>query len=781
LINEIAKVLDPFVLVLDDFHVITDPQAYDAVIFLLDNLPPNMHLVISSRADPPWPLARLRAGREMTELRTNDLRFTSGETASFLNKVMKLDLSPKDLLALEKRTEGWIAGLQIAALSMQGRKDVSGFIKAFSGSHRFILDYLVEEVLDRQPHSIQDFLLQTSILERLTGPLCETVAGRTDGQEMLEYLETANLFVAPLDDERCWYRYHRLFADLLRKRLRRTQPDLLPVLHRRASEWYEKNGLVAEAVSYALQAQDVQRAAQLVGGTGLAMLEHGELRVLERRLQTLVDEETQSEPWLGIARAWILAFTARPDAVEPLVCRVEQMAASREPTSTGRTPSESEWQHLCGHIAAVRACVAILQGDSSQTAQFSQDALEHLPADDAMTRAWAAMVLGLSLHQMGDSEGVDRAFSEAVAISQAIGASHVAVLVLCNVAAVQIERGELRKASDSLRDALQVADAYAGRAGRKLPVSAYAHTNLGYLLLEWNDLEAALGHLQEAIRLSKRWGEPLRLTGAYLGLAKLLQAKGDALGALEALQNARQTAGQFSPWLTARVDRVEASIRLRQGDTATAFHWADSHWDVASHYLTTHEYWYACLFRAQIDLARGRPDRALDLLKQVYQEAQGPAGKDALIGALVLQAIALQAKPDQALAALERALSLAEPEGYVRTFISEGAPMGELLGQAAARGIALDYVDKLLAALEGEPKSDRRTISPGASPMVEPLSERELEVLRLLTTHLSSTEIARQLVISVHTVRSHIKNIYGKLNVHSRADAVRRAKELRLL
>jgi len=781
LINEIAQDPASFVLVLEDFHVITDQSVNDGIAFLLNNLPPRLHLILSSRADPPWPLARLRASRQMTELRADDLRFTSEEATAFLNDVMMLDLSREDIAALEDRTEGWIVGLQMAAVSMRGRRDVSAFIKAFTGTHRFVLDYLAEEVLDQQPRSIRDFLLQTCILERLTGSLCDAVTQGTDGQVILNQLEQANLFLIPLDDERNWYRYHHLFADLLHKRLSHTQPDLLPSLHRRASEWYEKNGLVAEAVSYALQAKDVQRAAQLVGGTGLAMLEHGELRVLERWLHTLVDEEMRSEPWLCIAQAWILAFTARPDAVDPLVRRVEQMAAGREPTSTGRTLSESEWQHLCGHVAAVRACVAILQGDSSRTAQLSQDALERLPAHDAMTRAWAAMVLGLSLHQTGDAEGVDWAFSEAVATSQAIGDSHVAVLVLCNVAAVQIERGELRKAGDSLREAMQVADAYAGRAGCKLPVSAYAHTTLGYLLLEWNDLEAALGHLQEAVHLSKRWGEPLRLTGAYLALAKLLQAKGDPQGALEAIRNAKQTAGHFSPWLTARVARVEALICLRQGDTATAFRWADSHKDAGARYLTTPEHWYTCLLRAQIDLARGRPDRALDLLKQVYQEAHGPAGKDVLISSLVLQAIALQAKPDQALAALERALSLAEPEGYVRVFVGEGAPMGELLRQAAARGIALDYVNKLLAALEGETKDDRRTISPGASPMVESLTDRELEVLRLLTTHLSSTEIARQLVISVHTVRSHIKNIYGKLNIHSRADAVRRAKELGLL
>jgi len=781
LINEIAEGPEALALVLDDYHLVEAQPIHEALAFLLDHLPSQMHLVIATRADPPLPLSRLRGRGLLTELRTADLRFTPDEAAAFLNQVMGLGLSAEDVAALETRTEGWIVGLQMAALWLQGRDSerIAHFVSAFTGSHRYILDYLTDEVLLQQPESVRTFLLQTAILDRLTGPLCDAVTGRDGSQEMLERLDAANLFIIPLDDERRWYRYHHLFADLLRKRLSQTQPDLLPALHRRASEWYEKNGLIAEAVSYALQARDVQRAARLVGGTGLAMLEHGDLRVVERWLDTLVDEEVRSEPWLCIARAWISAFTTRLDAVEPLLHKVEQAAAGREPTSTGRTLSESEWQHLCGHIAAVRACVALLQGDRLRTAELIQDALELLPADDAMTRAWAAMVLGLNLHQRGDVEGADQALSEAVAISRATGDSHVAVLVLCNVAAVQIERGQLRKAGDSLRDALQVADAYAGRAGRKLPVSAYAHLTLGSLLLEWNDLEAALGHLQEGIRLSNRWGEPLRLTGAYLHLANLLQARGDAQGALEAIHQAKQTAGHLSPWLTARVTMVEALICLRQGDTATAFRWADSHPDAATRYFGPHGHWYACLVRAQIDLARGRPDKVLDLLKQVWQEAQGPAGKDALIGSLVLQAIALQAKPDQALAALERALSLAEPEGYVRTFVDAGAPMAALLriaasrGIAAAPGVAQDYVGKLLAAF-GE------VASPSA-PLIEPLSERELEVLRLLAAGLSNREIAAELFLAVGTVKKHTSNIYGKLNVHKRTQAVARAKELGLV
>jgi LuxR family maltose regulon positive regulatory protein len=372
-------------------------------------------------------------------------------------------------------------------------------------------------------------------------------------------------------------------------------------------------------------------------------------------------------------------------------------------------------------------------------------------------------------------------------MSRATRDSHVTVVVLGNIAAVQIGRGQLRKAADSLRDALQVADAYAERAGRELPVSAYAHMNLGFLFLQWNDLQAAWDHLQEGVRLSRRWGEPLRLSGAYLQLADLLQARGDAQGALEAIHQAKQTAGDFSPWVTARVAMVEALICLRQGDTATALRWADSHSDAAPHYFGPDELWQANLVRAQIELARGRVDQALDLLRQVSQEAEGPAGRHALIGSLVLQAVALQAKPDQALAALERALFLAEPEGYVRIFVDAGAPMSRLLREAVAQGIAPQYARSLLAALDAEPKHARQpTALPQSaarptSPLVEPLTERELQVLRLLATRLSSTEIAEQLFLSPNTVRSHMKNIYSKLDVHSRQRALDRASDLGLL
>jgi LuxR family maltose regulon positive regulatory protein len=776
LINESASIPGQIVLILDDYHLITTQSIHDALTFLLDHLPPQMHLFIAGRSDPPLLLSRLRGRGQLSEVRTAELRFTPDEAADFLKDVMSLTLSADDVDALETRTEGWAVGLQMAGLAMQrlGTERIARFVTAFSGSQRYILDYLTEEVLGQQPESVRAFLLHTAVLPRLTAPLCDAVTGRANGQDMLDRLDAANLFLVPLDDERRWYRYHQLFADLLRKHLSQMQPDLVATLHRRASEWYEQSGLIAEAVSHALQAGDMQRVAGLVGGTGLHMLEHSELRVLERWLDTSVDEELRSEPWLCIARAWMSAFMGQLDAVEPLLHEVEQTAAGVEPSSTRDSLTDIEEQHIRGHVAAVRACVALLQDDRLQTAEHTRDALQLLPVDDAVTRAWAEMVLGLTLHQSNDVEAADQAFSKALTTSRATGDSHVAVLVLCNFAVVQVERGQLRQAVGSLREALQVANVYAVRAGRELPVSAYALSTLGYISVERNELQAAEAHLKESIRLSKDWGEPLRLSGAYLGFAQLCQARGDNQAASEAIRLARKAAGHLSPWLTARVALVEASISLRQGDTATAFHWADAYRDAGHRQLTPHERWEACLLQARIELVRGQIERALDLLEQAAQEARERADNHALIGSLALQAVALkqQGRLDQALTALERALLLAEPEGFVRTFLDEGEPMAALLRILASRGIALDYVSQLLAAFgEAAP----------SVPLIEPLTERELAVLRLVAAGLSNRDIAAELVLAVGTVKKHTSNIYGKLYVHNRTQAVARARELDLL
>ena len=763
----------PFFLVLDDFHVITDPQVNDSLASLLDNLPPQMHLVLSGRADPPWPLARLRVCGELTELRTDDLRFTPTEAAAFLNDVMGLGLSAGDIAALDARTEGWIAGLQMAALSMQGRQDVSRFIKAFSGSHRFILDYLVEEVLDQQPSDIQEFLLKTSILERMTAPLCDAVTGRDDSQAVLTRLEQANLFLIPLDDERNWYRYHHLFADLLRVRLEGTRPEQTLALHRQASEWYEQNGLIAEAVSHALAAGDLKRVERLVEGNALAILDHGELTTLVGWLDALPDEVVRSRPWLCVTRAWALAYAGQLDAVEPLLQHArEALDRSKEHTDT---------QRMTGHIAAIRAYIAYVRGDGSGTARLAGKALEHLPEEDSMARGFAATMLSVSLRMSGDLASAEQAFVDAIVISQAAGDSHVAVTALCDLAGLQRMQGEFHRAVATCQDALQLADEHSRRSGWRLPVVGHVYGRMSQVLYEWNDLEAAVHYSTEGIKLCEQGQLTEILVDNYVYLAAALQAIGDAGGALGAIRQARKVASTLSRWYVFMVDAYEIGLRLAQGDVVAVAGWVEDVLGVEGQ--PGSRYGFKCTTLAWALIAQDRLDEAWEVLALPLEDAEAAGAMSFVIKILVLQALILQAqsKVDQALVVLERALSLAEPEGYVRTFIDEGEPMGELLRKAAARGIAVDYVGRLLAALEKDTEVKRQLGKTHPASMVEPPSERELEVLRLLTTHLTSNDIAKALFISVNTVRSHIKSIYSKLDVHSREDAVQRAEKLDLL
>ena len=800
LINEIAAIPQgdrkdrPYVIILDDYHLITAQPIHDALTFLLNHLPPQMHLAIVGRADPPLPLARLRARDQLTELRAADLRFIPNEVAAFLNDRMGLGLSAEDIAALEARTEGWIAGLQMASLALQGtllmrgRKDVTAFIKAFSGSHRFILDYLVEEVLDRQSSDIQDFLLKTSILERMTAPLCDAVTGRDDSQMILARLEQANLFLVPLDDERRWYRYHHLFADLLRSRLEQSPPSIPPAsgreerggapdLHRRASEWYEQNGLIAEAVSHAFAAGDFEQMARLVEGNALAMMDHGELTALVRWLDSLPNDMLHSQPWLCVARAWALIYAGQMDALEPLLLDAEEALLKI-------SSCEADFdEHVAGHIISIRAYTLVLRGDMSRAAKLARKALERLPEQDLMTRGWTMSLLANALRWSNDLAAADRAFAEASAISKAADDSHVAVDVLCDWAGLQIMQGQLHKAVTTCLDALALANDYAAQSGRQLPVTGYAHVRLSVVLRQWNDLEAALRHAREGIHLSEQWGWAEILIGGYVNLAKALKAIGDMGGALNATQKARRAARGVSPWFKAYTAALEARLWLAQGDTEAAYRWAsqESKLSVGDKPGFQYEFVYLTLVRVRIAQDRGDPGRlekALGMLARLLRMAEAAGAMGYGIEILILQALALQAqgKMDQALIPLERALTLAETEGYVRTFIDEGGPMGELLRQAAARGIKLDYVSALLTALESETKT--KGVHPS---LVEALSERELEVLRLLATGLANKEIAQTLFIAVGTVKQHLKSIYVKLQVHNRTEAAGRAGDMGLL
>jgi LuxR family maltose regulon positive regulatory protein len=664
LINKVAHVPGSFALVLDDVHLIAGPRVHDALTFWLDNVPPQMHLVLSGRADPPWPLARLRARREMIELRTRDLRFTSEEAASFLNEVMQLDLSPEDVAALEARTEGWIVGLQMAALSMRGRNDVSDFVEAFSGSHRFILDYLVEEVLDQQPQDIQGFLLKTSILERMTASLCNAVTGTDEGQPILTQLEQANLFLVPLDDERRWYRYHHLFADLLRSRLEQTQLEEVPALHRRASEWYEGKGQIVEAVGHALVAGDVEWIEHLVAGNALVMIYHGELATVVGWLDALPGEVMRSRPWLCVAHAWALAYAGQLDGIERLLQDAEKVLAGPDEQIETLGLRSAEVQNITGHISAIRAYAAALMGESSYAVELARAALRRLPEVDLTVRGVTALVLGCALRSEGDLAAAAQAFAEAIAISRATGDSHpgLAVDALWEQAVLQLAQGQLRNVMRTCEEALHLAHQYTRRGGRQLPVTGYTYSLMSYVLCEWNDLDSALRYAREGLELCKQWGQADALAQGYIRLAGLLHAIGETDGALDALQKAKQVGRDLNPWYGITSGAQEAGIRLAQGDVAAATRWVQQSGLSLDETLSI-EYGISYLALARILMAQGRLDETLGFLARLFKMVQAAGAMGSAIGILVLQALVLQAQGegDPALVALERALSLAEP------------------------------------------------------------------------------------------------------------------------
>lgn len=766
LINEIAETARPFVLVLDDYHVVVDPEVDEAARFLIEHAPPCLHVVIATRADPPWPLGRLRARGEMVELRAADLRFTPEETAQYLNDVMDLGLSLEQIAALDARTEGWIAGLQMAALSLQGRQDAAAFIREFGGSHRFILDYLVEEVLGRQPPALQDFLLKTSILDALAAPLCDAVTGGQDGRANLAHLEQANLFVVPLDDDRRWYRYHHLFADLLRSRLAQGQPGQLPLLHARASTWYQQNGFLAQAVTHAVACGDLDRLDALMQGGALLAISLGQAPSLWKWLAAQRPETLQARPWLCLAQAWGLVFAGRTDEVNALLEQAEQ---AHVPAAADR---------LAGQVAALRATVLNMDGETERAAAVLRTALDRMSAEDRELRVMAAASLVDALCAGGDLQGGLRAAHESVAISEASGDVHAAVDALGALAYIQVRQGHLTLASATCREALRRAGELYRTGGVPHPVGWPAHHALALIALERYELEDACHQAQEALARAEQWQWAEGTARSYELLALIRQALGEEEAAREALAAARRVAERLTPWHRTALDMREAWLHLAQGNLPAASRRAQECSlrpgdDIAFDRTGPH------VILAEVWLAERRIAQAMALLERLQTGAESAGAEPLAVECLVLRALACEAQgdPGAASAAMQRALTLAEPEGLVRPFVAGGRKTEKLLRRFALGGGP--FVNALLS-LATRGQAGR---VPAARPvtLVEPLSERELEVLRLLDTELSIPEIAEHLVVAPSTVRTHVKRIFGKLDAHSRDAVVARARELGLL
>jgi LuxR family maltose regulon positive regulatory protein len=827
LINELAELAGQTILVLDDYHLITTPHLHNSLAFLLDHLPPAVHLVITSRADPPLSLARLRVRNQLTELRAADLRFTPDEIATFLRQTIGLALSPEEISALAERTEGWAAGLQLAALSMQGRSDLSGFVSAFTGSHRFVLDYLVEEVLNRQPEAIQTFLLQTSILARLCGPLCDAILSwetetpqstaesslplpsPLSGQVVLDYLERANLFLVPLDNRREWYRYHHLFAEFLRERLKRMAaspsslpigetPELVTELHRRASRWYEQQMMLAEAINHSLSAKDFERAARLIGQIGQELLKRGEMATLDGWLELLPAEVIQAQLQLCIFQAWVQILNGKVDlAHERLRDVVKQ---NPEP-------------HLVGQMAAIQAFVALLQGEALLAAELSQQALDLLPESDSFLRHLVTINLSIPCMLSGDVKTAAQIFAEIAQTSRQSGNLMIAIMATCQVAEMLIAQGQLRQAAETYRQALAMATA---PGGQLLPGAGAAYIGLGFLSLEQNELAAASRHVDTGLKLSHQWGDILTFD-AYLSLTRLRQAQGDAAGAFEALQQAGRLIQRFSKLGDTLLAAYRVRLWLAQGNLAATIEWGQTYQGrlanktaetgqekkrlSPSSYYYLYEFEQLTLVRVLLAQSGSNFDEHLQEAWRILESLRPPAellGRlSSVIEILLLQALVRQAQGDlpQALTRLEEALTLAEPAGYVRLFVDEGAPVAKLLAllDQYSTTVSRPYLKTLLAAFpnfdlrisDQTPIVNRSQRPPvGKSEivnLVEPLSERELEILRLIATGKSNHEIGQMLFIAIGTVKKHINNIYTKLNVHSRTQALAEAKALGLL
>ena len=775
LLNEITTIPDNFVLVLDDYHVIDSKPIDSALIYLIENLPLQMHLVISTREDPLLPLARLRARGHLSELRAADLRFTSAETTDFLNRMVGLNLTSENINALETRIEGWIAGFQLAALAMQtmqAKQDSANFIQSFTGSHHFVLDYLIEEVLQQRSESVQTFLLRTSILERMCGPLCEAVLGLPSaaGQQTLEYLERANLFIVPLDIERRWYRYHHLFAELLRQRLHlsditfKEEGESLAELHRRASQWFEDNGLELEAFQHATSAKDIERAERLIQGKGMPLYFRGGAVPILKWLESLPTSVLDAKPSL-----WVTSASAT--LTIGLVTGVEQKAQAAEAALQIAEQTDNT-RDLIGRIASIRATLAVTQHQVETIITQSRRALEYLHPNNLPERAGITWKLGYAYHLMGDRGAARLAYTEALSTCEAIGRTVIAMMAAIGLGGIQEAENQLFLAVETYRRALQLG------GDPPPPPACDAHLGLARIFYQWNDLDTAQTHAEKSVPLAQQIVNTDRTVLCDLFLARMMMAKGNLANAGVLLAQAYQTAVQQN--FVHRILDLAAQrviVLIDQGNLEEATHLVQKH--------------QLPLSQSRVYLAKGETSEALAVLEPLRQQMEVKGWVDELLKVILLQAIALQAHGDMEKAAQElgKALAMAEPGGNVRIFVDEGQSMRLLIldfnswiekQSSKQPHPLLGYVGKLLAAFEPPENISSSKTDNQNSEMVEPLSQREQEVLQLICQGLSNQEICERLYLALDTVKGHNRRIFEKLQVHRRTEAIARARELSL-
>ena len=772
LLNQIAEISCPLVLVLDDYHAINAQPIHDALAFLLDHMPAHMRLVIASRVDPPLPLARLRGRGQLSEIRQADLQFTVDEAAVFLNRVMGLGLSKDSVVTLARRVEGWIAGLQMTAISMRGRGDMAGSIEVLAGATHYILDYLVEEVLQQQSTEIRSFLLQTSILDRLCGSLCDTVTGQKGGHAILRMLEQANLFVAPLDKEQQWYRYHRLFADMLVKQMTEQQPDQLPDLHRRAAQWYERSGFVDNGVKHALAAGDAGWAARMMEQAAEDLLLSGQGATLQRWLRSFPQDILRDRPLLCVYRSFLmLPEGSQAEEIE------SWLSYAKEADSAGM---------VAGEISLVRAYLCL---DKRASSTFVQDALDRIPEERLYFRNFALSHQGVIHLHRGELGHAYQSFSEMAGIGRLCESPTIIVEALCRLAEIAVVRGQLYQAEAFYEQALELCT---DRQGKWQMLAGEPLIGLGRLHYERNNLEKAKELIVIGIDLLSTIANVKTIAGHFM-LAHIWRSEGDENKAHQSMLKAQQIVESWalpeiglSVFSSKKVDfelaqgDIEEALRtIRSRGLAETIHGNSLRQDIASctfSLLRTLEY----IGVAKIKLMQGYYCDALSILDPLLELAMTSGWSREVINIQILCALAMKGKGDldRALDSLEHALSLAEPEGFVRAFVKGGKAMFELLHQAAGRDFASVYIHRLLSEFRQSARSKVAIDPSPVFPLIEPLTARETEVVELLLRGWSDKAIARELVISVATVRKHLRNIYGKLGVHSRGEAVAIVREL---
>jgi LuxR family maltose regulon positive regulatory protein len=765
LINDLSGIAGDFVVVLDDYHLIESQQIHDGITYLLEHIPVQLHVVISSRADPPLPLAFFRGRGTMLEIGADDLRFTLDEVATLFEELTIPGLSSKDVATLNERTEGWAVGLKMAALSMKGQKDISRFIAAFTGSQRYVMDYLMEEVLQKQTQEVRDFLMKTSVLERLSGPLCDAITQHQDSSDILLKLERGHLFIVPLDESRHWYRYEHLFADLLRHQLVvMFGVGIITELHQQASQWYEDNHFRDEAIEHALAAQDWDRAATLIRNA--KKKDRGEFVTLINWVRQLPEEVLYNDMELCKQYCAALITDRQSDAADVVVNRMEQMVRSDDTI-------------LQGHIAAYRCGIESFRGNYARAWELAEIALSLLPQDYGEPRWVALHFLGCIQYHRGFLKEAETLFTEAYhGIMSKDKDNQEASSPLSLLGLVNIELGKLKKAADYCRQASGMA--------KLMPHVARAPNFLAFILYEWNDLEAAALYNRQALELARLSRNMEAITWSYYELAHISLVQGDERGAMEYLEKADRTVPDALPyWAHPWQVNFHTLCALLQNNLVDAARWGAAFSEAPTQGQTSYIHISSHLLAyipIRLLIAQGNKTEAAKQLQVMYDRAVQTGAQYLMIRYRVYQALAAD-NEESALEFLSEALTMAEPEGYIRTFIDEGELLKPLLEKALSQGITPEYTRKLLAIIEAEERQKRKMKKGdgASSPYQSLLSERELEVLRLMAEGLSNQQIADRLIISLSTVKNHVHNILEKLNVQGRTQAVTQARELEII